>query len=393
MRQEFKRFISRPLIYVLLAGCMLVNGWILLNHINERAIVLAAAGLLEDWENAGNVGNTENTDKAVYVTEENLQEIKSYLEKNMPAASLQENADVSLENLLKGTVVMARTVTPKDLASGFIESAGLFGGAAAKASEICGSLSGLFEKLKESGIANRFFVPCHLGFFDMFCRELFPALAFEGILLCVLLMLKAANDTFSAKTALVVFTTKRGRKNQWSCFVSAMAGCAAMLAVLWGLTLGAAAVCYPMGSLWNTPLGSCMILSQLFPIIARFPMTVLGYMAVEFLVALLLGLLFAAAAFGLSERWHNSFKAFIVMAFAGMVLALLPSLAKGSTAWFVLNYNPVNLAGNAGFWFASGTPWVAPAHYELITFLVWGLLAVLLVFFMTRRFYREDILS
>ena len=54
-----------------------------------------------------------------------------------------------------------------------------------------------------------------------------------------------------------------------------------------------------------------------------------------------------------------------------MVLALLPSLAKGSTAWFVLNYNPVNLAGNAA-WFASGTPWVAPAHYELITFLAWG---------------------
>ncbi len=390
MKQEFKRFISRPLIYVLLAGCMIVNGWILLNHINERAIVLAAAGLLEEWENEGNVGNT---DKAVYVTEENLQAIKSQLEKNMPDASLQENADVSLENLLKGTVVMARTVTSKDLASGFIESAGLFGGAAAKASEICGSLSGLFEKLNESGIANRFFVPCHLGFFDMFCRELFPALAFEGILLCVLLMLRAANDTFSAKTVLVVFATKQGRKNQWSCFAGAMAGCALMLAVLWGLTLGAAAVCYPIGNLWNTPLGSCMILSQLFPVVARFPMTVLGYMAAEFFVALLLGLLFAAAAFGLSELWHNSFKVFIVMVFAGMVLALVPSFAKGSKAWFVLNYNPVNLAGNAGFWFASGKAWVAPAHYELITFLVWGLLAAILVFFMTRRFYKEDILS
>lgn len=377
--QELRRFFTRPLMYILLAGCMVVNLWILWNHGANRPLVLAGAAC------------AKTASGALYVTEDTIPGILAALkpvENALPAQSLQ---GISMETLLEGTVVMARELTSSDLASAFIAFAGLTGGAAQKAVQICEGLSGIFDAIRESGIGSRFFVPCQMGFFEMFSQELFAALTVEGILICVLLMLRCANDAFSCKTAGLVLSTKRGRKSQWSRFFAGMAGSGGFMLMLWGLTLGAAALYYPLGDLWNTPLGSCMILSGMFPVIGRIPMTVLGYMAVELLMACLLGLLFAAAAFGLAQLWHNSFKVFLTMGFGCMVIYGITSLSENSGAYFILAHNPVDMAGKAGFWLASGAPWVAPPNYELRTLMVWGALTAVLIGYFTRRFYRQDI--
>ena len=382
MKEELKRFFKKPLFYIFLCGCMVINLWILWNHSSERSLVKASAAVADQG-----IGG----DRMVYVTEETIRELYLSLQSAINEDS-GEYTELCLRTLLKGTLSLAKDVSPSDLAAGFITSAGLFGGGAQKAREICEGLLGIFERIKESGIASRFFVPGHHGFFDMYCKELIPAMSIEGIVVCVLLMLRTANDAFSSGTYSLVFTTKKGRKSQWSRFAAGMLGAAAFTAMLWGLCLGAAALWFPLGSLWNTPLGSCMILSNLFPVIGRIPMTVLGYMGVELFVALCLNLLFAAAAFGLAQWRHHSFRAVLIMGFFSMLISLVTSLTKGLGAYFVLAHNPVDMAQRAGFWLASGIAWVAPDNYELITLMLWGILTAVLVFIMTRKFYREDLI-
>lgn len=373
LRTELRRICSQPFWWALLAGCLLINGWLLLNYAGQRDMVLAATAAEEA------LGPLDGTTLSEY--EERLKLFDSEDENVLTAGQM-----------LEGSLAMAEKLETSDLADSYVGNMRLLGEAEKYAREQFEKLQPVMEKNRENGTANTFFIPCTKGFSELFCRWIPLFVTLEGILCGVLLTIRSVTEPFAAGSAALLLSCLTGRrilawKRRGGCISGVI-----LCILVWGITLAAAGILFPLGKLWDTPLGSMMFLEGLCPIISRIPMTLVTYLAMQTGISLLVVCLFSLFA-GWSALWTRN--ALTASAGLGVVCMAIYTFVflfpRDTVLWFLMRCNPVTFAGEAGHWMTNGAVSLSSAGRTAGTLLVWGTLTAVLVLRQSRRFAKADV--
>lgn len=374
MKEECGRIVSGRLFWLLLAAALAVNIWILWNFQGQQAYVETARNLAEN-----------GVESVTPEREEEIIEAFAGAEERYPG-------EVRVRNLVEGAGQLAERLKARDLAAVCTEAMKLTGDAAGYAEKAFEALESVLERNRRDGTARQFFVPCGGRFFELFSRWIPLAATAESILAAVLLMLKYVNEPFDRRTGAVVYVSKRGRKVNYDRFRAVTAAVTGFAVSVWAISLGMTAALFPLGKLWKVKLGSMMVLDIFSPVITRFPVNIGVYMVLQFLVSLCMAWLFGAMAYFTVLRGHNTFTAFGKMAIVCLgTAALTQNYPRDTILYFILRFNPVDFAGKAGRWFASGGTFLSFRGYEVLFLLFWAGVCGGLCVRRNREFLREDL--
>ncbi len=272
--EECRRICCSRLLWLFLMGSMVVNLWIVWNFQEQQEYVEISRKLAESG--------------VLWLDQENVEEI-------LQAFAGSQGGDpgkIPVQNILEGTLHLIREFAAADLADTYILSRKLQGDAAAYARKVYATLEPVIEENRQDKTARGFFVPCGGRFFDLYSRWLSLALTVESILGSVLLMMRCVNEPFDQRTGAEIYASRLGRR------IQAVKGRAAIMVstgctvAVWAMTMGMAGVVFPLGKLWDTRLGSMMVLDTFFPLVTRFPVSIRGYLGLQFLVCWCVAYLF-----------------------------------------------------------------------------------------------------
>ncbi|MFQ7309643.1 MAG: hypothetical protein ACLROY_13715 [Mediterraneibacter sp.] len=336
MRTELKRILAQPFFWVFLAGCLFVNGWLLCNYAGQRERVLESVSAEEE------LGSIDEDSMAGY--EERLRRFDS-----------DEEGALTVGQMLRAAAAMKEELGAEDLADAYTGNYQLSGSAREYAEERFQRLEPILDENRENGTAEAFFIPGNENFFELLCRLIPFFCTLEGILAAVFLSLRCVTEPFASGTVELVFSCGTGRrivrkKQSAGCLAGVLAG-----AFLWMATMTAAAVLFPLGDLWDTPVGSMMMLDGMCPLISEIPMTLRTYLFAQAGISILVGLLFSFAAGWAALRTRNALTAAAGLGIVCMAVYTLAELFPGvDKVWFWIRHNPVTFAADAGRWLVNG---------------------------------------
>lgn len=371
--EEGKRLLESRFLWVLFAGALIVNFWIMANYGGQASMVKAAAGL---W------------DRGVHhVTKENAEVVIAAFAGKEP-----KSAQISVRSAVEAVPVMAEKIGAADFAEIFIEKLKLGGKAAQAVREACAPMEKYLARDRENGTAASLFIPCTAGFFELFSRMLPVACTVEAALAAVLIMLRCVNAPYDRRSKELVYTTKAGRRLSRFQMESAFLVIIFFTAALWSVTFLAAECVLHMGRLWQVKVGSMMMLDSFYPVVCRFSISLGAYMLLQAAMSICIALLFGMAAAGFVEKTHRTAEAFFKLGFGCAAMAAVTEVfPRTSILLFAVRFQPVEFIKKAGRYFAGGAGFLSVKYYEMAFILCWGVL--LLVFLVRRykRFQAEDI--
>jgi hypothetical protein len=218
-------------------------------------------------------------------------------------------------------------------------------------------------------------------------RQLFSvvmgSLLFQGILLAALIMLLSLGYEHSAKTDLMVYATKTGRRVNHAKFIAAVTLALVAYAILAVVTLTVYFALNPMGGVWESSVSSGFNFVQSMGIVRPFvtwhSFTVATYFVASIGISLGLVLCFALMGYIIGSLTNNSYIGFIALFLLNFALLILPGEIFGATMpTFISSYTPIWLVFQRGMWFTDGGPNILWAHFETVGVLASiGILAVL----------------
>ncbi len=372
-KEEVKRILTSRLFWVLFAGSVAVNLWIIANYRTQASMVKAAAEL----KNSG----------IHFVTDENREEIILVLKREEPAGAI-----VGVRSLVEAIPMMEKQLCGADYASLFIEEFKLSGKAAQLAGNVGRTLEELLVRDRENGTASSLFVPCTNGYFELFTRLLPIACTVEASLAGILLMFCCVNAPYDNRLKEIVYTTKAGRKLNRFQTESALFSIVMFSILLWGITLFFAEAVFRMGSLWQVKVGSMMMLDSFYPVICRFSVSLGVYMLLQVILSVAVTLFFGMTAAISLGKVHKTVPAFFKLAFCCASAATITEIfPRDSVLFFILRFQPVDFIKKAGRWFASGAGFLSVRYYETAFVLCWGTLLLWLLVRHYKHFLTEDI--
>lgn len=372
-REEVKRLLTGRLFWILFAGALAVNFWLIASYGENMPLVAAAAALKESGVH--------------HVTTENTEEIIAAFAGKEP-----ENRQISVRRAVEAVPLITEQLGAADFAEIFIEDLQLTGEAADMVRNACAPLEKLLLRDRESGTAEALFVPCTAGFFDLFSYFLPTACTVETVLAAVLLMLRCVNAPYDNRSKELVYTTKTGRRLNRMQTESALFTILLFAVALWGITILFAEGVFRMGELWQVKAGSMMMLHFFYPIICRFSISLSTYMLLQAALSVCMALLFGIAAAFFVTRMHRTVTAFFKISFYCALAAAAAEIApRDSLLFFILRFQPVEFIKKAGRWFASGAGFLSVRYYEAAFVLFWGALLLLLLIRQYKKFRLEDI--
>jgi hypothetical protein len=211
------------------------------------------------------------------------------------------------------------------------------------------------------------------------------ALLFQGVLLAALIMLLSLGYEYSAKTELMVYATKAGRRVNHAKLIAALAATFAAYMGIAAITLAVFLALNPMGGVWESSVSSGFnfVLSFMIarPFVTWHGFTVFTYLLASIGISLGLVLCFAFMGYIVGSFTSNSYIGFIAIFLFNFAILVLPQVIFGATMpTFNIAYSPIWLIFQRNMWFTDGGENILWAHFETVGVLVsFAILAVLCV--------------
>ena len=229
-------------------------------------------------------------------------------------------------------------------------------------------------------------------------RVIMGVLLAQGMLLSALIMLLSLGYEFSAKTELVVYFTKKGRRLNHSKLIASIAASFLLYGVIVGVTLAVYLILNPFGGTWGSSVSSGFnfvtdLLAGARPFITWRSFSIGGYLAASVGLTFTLSLCFALMAYIAGLGTRNSYIGFIVVALVNFAnVAIPPGQVFGvSLPTFIFSHSPIWLAIQQGWWFTDGGSNYLWPHFEVITIVGSLTLLTALSFFSWRQFRRRNL--
>lgn len=278
------------------------------------------------------------------------------------------------------------------IAKNTISSHDLSGQAAEISSKNYDKLAERFEEIKENEEhKNLFFFGINYRMHSLLFKETLMKCIFEIIILVVLMTAYLINFEFDNKTNLLVYSTKRGRKNMKDKFVICVASSIGVSVIILGVTLLAYFINFDYSEVLNVPITSAFNWEYKLPYISLFDHTVLERLLLSILIVIICAVIFTTIAFIICALIKNSYLVIFIFFILFGISLLIPQAISNSSALLIYSqYNVFQLIINSHMWFMDMGPFML-RNYEVITIATNATVVSLLAFLTMKKFKREDI--
>ncbi len=197
---------------------------------------------------------------------------------------------------------------------------------------------------------------------------------------------------FDAKTYLLTYSTKCGRKLQLEKLKVALMSISVITLVMVSATLAIYFIVYDYSGLWSVPMSSAFKSEGLFFIISAWNMTFLQYLLAVIMVIWISQLLFVLLVFCLSKFIRSGYLVTITFAIIfGFALVASGFLPMSSNVRFYADFNPFSMITySQALFLLTGTSNLSK-YYEIATIGVWSVLLIISALFCYRRFNKSDL--
>lgn len=279
-----------------------------------------------------------------------------------------------------------------EIAKNTISSHDLSGQAAEISTKNYDKLAERFEEIKENKEhKNLFFFGINYRMHSLLFKETLMKCIFEIIILVVLMTAYLINFEFDNKTNLLVYSTKRGRKNIKDKFVICVSSSMGVSVIILGITLLAYFINFDYSEVLNVPITSAFNWEYKLPYISLFNHTVLERLLLSILIVIICAVIFTTIAFIICALIKNSYLVIFIFFILFGISLLIPQVISNSSALLIYSqYNVFQLIINSHMWFMDMGPFML-RNYEVITIVTNVTVASLFAFFTMKKFKREDI--
>lgn len=279
-----------------------------------------------------------------------------------------------------------------EMGEGAIEAYGLSGSTAQLARENYKELANRFEEIKENKEhKNLFFLGKTYRMHSLLFRDIFSKCIYEIMILVVLITAYLINFEFDNKTNLLVYSTKRGRKNIRDKFSVCMFSSLVVSCIILGITLFSYFTMFDYSEVLNVPITTAFNWEYNTPYISWFNNTFIEQLILSILIVIICAIMFASISFIICSLIKNSYLViFIFFIIFGISLMISSLISKNSQLILYSCYNIFQLILNPHMWFMDMGP-VMFKNYELITIAINGVIITLGSLFTINRFKKEDI--
>ena len=276
------------------------------------------------------------------------------------------------------------------IAKNTISSHDLSGQAAEISSKNYEKLAERFEEIKENKEhKNLFFFGINYRMHSLLFKETLMKCIFEIIILVVLMTAYLINFEFDNKTNLLVYSTKRGRKNMKDKFVICVLSSIGISVIILGVTLLAYFINFDYSEVLNVP--SAFNWEYKLPYISLFDHTILERLLLSILIVITCAVIFTTIAFIICALIKNSYLVIFIFFILFGISLLIPQAISNSSALLIYSqYNVFQLIINSHMWFMDMGPFML-RNYEVITIATNATVVSLLAFLTMKKFKREDI--
>lgn len=250
-----------------------------------------------------------------------------------------------------------------------------------------------FEELKANGEhKNLFFIGKNYRMHSFLFKDIFSAMLYEIMILIVLATAFTLNYEFESKTALIAYSSKRGRNLIKDKLIAALGFTLLATTIIIGITLLIYFIVFDYSGLWGTSVSNFFGQEYNMPYMTWWNMSILKYLATVILMVYILEMIFCGIAFILSTCIKNTyivFGTFVIMVGGGM---LLPTFIPDTLNIIIATvYTPFNLLLNIQWWFMLKGGLTTDKYYEIITLSVWSIGIIILGLLCIKKFKRESI--
>ena len=279
-----------------------------------------------------------------------------------------------------------------EVAKNTISSHDLSGQAAEISSKNYDKLAERFEEIKENGEhKNLFFFGINYRMHSLLFKETLMKCIFEIIILVVLMTAYLINFEFDNKTNLLVYSTKRGRKNIKDKFVICVVSSIGVSVIILGVTLLTYFINFDYSEVLNVPITSAFNWEYKLPYISLFDYTVLERLQLSILIVIICAVIFTTITFIICALIKNSYLVIFIFFILFGISLLIPQAISNSSALLIYSqYNVFQLIINSHMWFMDMGPFML-RNYEVITIATNATVVSLLAFLTMKKFKREDI--
>ncbi|MED0714739.1 hypothetical protein P4S80_16275 [Aeribacillus composti] len=415
IKYELIKVVKSPIFIILLLFFVALNGLIIFDHKNERKNLPVLQNIVEQYgtkiDDEALAGMKKEIDhEMVWVNELNPKSGKQYqfpyeFIKGHEAFLYQHLTDRELNRLFNLNLFTQYYETAKsvddiyseldatEFARQQIKKYGLSGEAEETVLNQANLLEKRLQQLVKNGEHRHFF---YLGsvyeMHSLLFKKLGRAIAFEGMILVVLITALLTNYEFEHRTFFVAFTSKRGRNLLWDKLAASVIAnvCAVMLLI--AVTLIIYFSVYDYSNLLFVPISSYFNSETPFPYISWWNLSFLQYVCLFVGCLLLSQLLYMLLTFSLSIWLKNSYLVFFTFAlFAGVSLWLPSVVSLNSNFILIMHVNPFYLIMNPHVWFMGNNIFTMFPYFEAVTIAAWAVIFILLGFFSMYKFKRQPL--
>ncbi|MFB4159446.1 hypothetical protein ACE1TF_06145 [Geomicrobium sp. JSM 1781026] len=211
-------------------------------------------------------------------------------------------------------------------------------------------------------------------------------------IILTLLTAHSVNYEHAYGTAQHVYSTARGRRLLFTKWLAVNASSFLIITTVLAISLTVFFLTYSFSGMWNTYVSSYFNIDGPLPYLTWWPLTMLTFLIGALIVTYTVLFIIVQMVFFTSVFIRNSYAVFFVVLVVAGGFLLLPLLAPaGSNFLFYGMYTPVTLIMNPHMWFTATAPHTAAKTYEVVTLLVWGAIASIMVTVAFRCFSKQSI--
>lgn len=279
-----------------------------------------------------------------------------------------------------------------EIGNSLIEAYGLSGKAEDVARENYKKLADRFEEIKENKEhKNLFYLGQSYRMHSTLFRDLFTQCIYEIMIIVVLITAYLVNYEFDNKTNLLVYSTKRGRKNVGDKFVVCVGASLIVSTMILGISLLAFFTNFDYSNLLNVSINNVFNWEFKLPYISWYNNTFIEHLLLSVLLVLICSMIFAIISFIISILVKNSYIVFFIFFILFGVSLIVPSVISKSSPFILYShYTVFNLILNPHMFFMDKGPMMLK-DYEIITIVSNFIVLVLGSTWAIKRFSREDL--
>lgn len=296
-------------------------------------------------------------------------------------------------NVAINTVKEYESINIKQLKESQIKAFNIKGNTEKLIRENYKNLEERFEEIKENKEHKNFFFAgkifkTHKLLYD----DIIRACIFEIVILLVLISAYLINYEFDNKSSFLVYSTKRGRNNVKDKLIVCIFVSLFVSIIILGTTLLTYFITFDYRNVLNVPVNSAFNWDYKLPYIGWFNITIIQNLVLSLLVILVCVPIFVCITFMISKIVKNSYIVFFVFFIVFGIFIMIPSLVSTSSPMITkVGYDVFNLILSPSSFFIQKGPLNLNKYYELITVLLWTIIAMVGSELTIRRFKKIDI--